>query len=547
MFRYMESVQPTPRFLTRMELSPKGALAGLIAVSAAIRLLLAGSLGPGNDEAYHYLFTLHPAGGYFDHPPMLAWVERIGLVVASGAPNILAMRLGFIAMFAGSTWILARLTNRLFPDQPWSGFWAGLALNLTAYYGVAAATFALPDGPLLFFWLLTLDRLAEAAALPDSWSRWAAVGVAWGFALLSKYHAVFLPAGAVLFALIHRPARGWLVKPGPWLAAGLGLAIFSPVIVWNASHGWASFVFQGGRASADARWQPWLLGLAMAEQAGYLLPWIWFPLVLCLIAAVRASRGAGAVSEKFLLSQAVIPLALFAVVAMRGRVLPHWSLIGLVAMFPLLGVRWATRRAADPRKFVRKLAAPVIIPPVLILLVVAQARWDWLSRVGLARFPSIAKSADPTLDLKGWADVARILEQRGYLDQPRNFLMTTRWYQTGQLAFAAGAKLDSACFSPYDARGFAYWSKRDEWVGRDAILVTIDDMETDPRHFRRWFDSVEPIDKVVIERGGEPVRSFGIFLCRRQRGPYPFANLTPAEIKRRSQVAQALKAGNASH
>ena len=80
--------------------------------------------------------------------------------------------------------------------------------------------------------------------------------------------------------------------------------------------------------------------------------------------------------------------------------------------------------------------------------------------------------------------------------------MTTRWYQTGQLAFATSAKLESACYSPYDARGFAYWSEREDWVGRDAVLVTIDDMETDPRHFRRWFDSVEPIDEIVIERGG---------------------------------------------
>ena len=67
--------------------------------------------------------------------------------------------LAFIALFAGSTWLLARLTTRCYGEL--AGFLAALALNLTAYYGLAASTFALPDGPLLFFWLLTIDRLSD--------------------------------------------------------------------------------------------------------------------------------------------------------------------------------------------------------------------------------------------------------------------------------------------------------------------------------------------------------------------------------------------------
>ena len=48
-----------------------------------------------------------------------------------------------------------------------AGFLAALALNLTGYYGLAASMFALPDGPLLFFWLLTLDRLSLAVDEPE--------------------------------------------------------------------------------------------------------------------------------------------------------------------------------------------------------------------------------------------------------------------------------------------------------------------------------------------------------------------------------------------
>ena len=149
---------------------------------------------------------------------------------------------------------MARLTSRFY--GPRAGFLAALALNLSAYYTAAAGTFALPDGPLLFFWLLTLDRLAVALDAPGRPWPWVAVGLAWGGALLSKYHAVFLPAGTLLYLLLEPSARPWLRRPGPYLAVVVGLLVFSPVIWWNATHEWISFAFQGGRALGAVRFRP---------------------------------------------------------------------------------------------------------------------------------------------------------------------------------------------------------------------------------------------------------------------------------------------------
>ena len=137
-------------------MAPKQALWILIAGSALIRLMCALSLGLGNDEAYHFLYAAHPALSYYDHPPMMAWVQLVALTL-SGTTAAWAVRIGFIALFGASTWLLARITTRSY--GPWAGFLAAFALNVTGYYGLAAATFALPDGPLLFFWLLTIDRL----------------------------------------------------------------------------------------------------------------------------------------------------------------------------------------------------------------------------------------------------------------------------------------------------------------------------------------------------------------------------------------------------
>jgi hypothetical protein len=50
------------------------------------------------------------------------------------------------------------------------------------------------------------------------------------------------------------------------------LVIFLPVLVWNAGHGWVSFLFQGGRTGGALH--PFGPIVALAGQAVFLLPWM---------------------------------------------------------------------------------------------------------------------------------------------------------------------------------------------------------------------------------------------------------------------------------
>ena len=146
-------------------MTSRQALWAVIGVSTTLRLAWAASLGADTNEAYYYLYTRHPDWSYFDHPPMVAIVGACGMKLTGDMSSVIwGLRAGFIALFAGSTWLLAWLTSRFF--GPRSGVLAALALNATGYYGLVVGTIAQPDGPLLFFWLLTLDRLAVALATP---------------------------------------------------------------------------------------------------------------------------------------------------------------------------------------------------------------------------------------------------------------------------------------------------------------------------------------------------------------------------------------------
>ena len=89
-------------------------LALVIGISLVLRLLWAALIMPTIDEGYHYLYAVHPDWSYFDHPPMVMVVIRAGLELCGGAVHNLSLRLGFVLMFAGSTWVLARFTAHWF-------------------------------------------------------------------------------------------------------------------------------------------------------------------------------------------------------------------------------------------------------------------------------------------------------------------------------------------------------------------------------------------------------------------------------------------------
>lgn len=510
----MEATQPilavAPKAIpVRLSDPWRRALWSLIALTAAGRLAIAATLGPGHDEAYYYLYTLHPAWSYHDHPPMVALVEGLGLALTGGGASTLGLRLGFVLTFAASTWLLARITSRWYGRQ--AGFLAALALNATGFFGLAVGTFAVPDGPLLLFWILTLGTLFEAIERPERLRGWMAVGLAWAGALLTKYHAVFLPVGAVLYLAAEPRARAVLRRPGPYLALAIGMLAVLPVVFWNQAHGWASFAFQAKRA-AGGHLRFDTLAAALGGQVLYLFPWMWLGLVAVLVATLRRWRHSDRFA-RFLVCQAVVPLIAFVAVACRREVLPHWSLIGFVALFPLLGRSWARRRDANPKPVARRLTWAVAAPWIVAAVAVVH------ERTGILPIPP---KQDPTRETAVWRSIADELRRRGLTGNADQPLVSSLWFQSGQLAFALGGETPVLCYHPHDARGFAWWSEPAEWVGKDAILVALDRRSIEPGYLEKWYRRIEPLGAFTVERGGRPLREVRLFRCVAQTRPFPF-------------------------
>ena len=489
---------------------PRSQLIVLILLTLILRLGWAASLETGQDEAYHFLYTVHPDWSYFDHPPMLMYVARFGIAAFGGWLHPLSVRFGFVLLFAGSTWIMFRWTARWYGES--AGLYAALALNLSAYYTAAAGAFVLPDGPLLFFALLTMWRVSEALiGTPGRILPWVWVGLACAGAMLSKYHAIFLPLGALAYVILTPSARWNLRTMGPYLAAGIGFLGLVPVLVWNSQHDWASFGFQTARAVGGTFQLRGLVVMLFGPMA-LLLPWIWYTMAVILIKRVPTFHSSSGI-DRLLLCQALVPLGLFTAVSCTRPILPHWPLMGFLPLFPLVGLEWATRSLSEPVVVRRWLVFMSTFLLVIAGAFLAQARF------GVVDLPF----RDPCIEISGWESVGKELDSRGLVDRPNTFLFSNVWFDSGQIAFAVRNRIPVACYRQGDARGFAYWSRPEDWLGKDGILLLDADQPEDlSQDYEPYFRSVTPLPSIRMTRGGRPFRLVRVYLCSEQLRPFPF-------------------------
>ena len=92
------------------------------------------------------------------------------------------------------------------------------------------------DPPLIFFWTLTL-WLVYRAVSEDRTTDWYAAGVALACGLLSKYAMGYVVLTVCLFLATSPRHRHWLRRKEPYAMLAIGMAGFSPVIIWNLYHG----------------------------------------------------------------------------------------------------------------------------------------------------------------------------------------------------------------------------------------------------------------------------------------------------------------------
>ena len=320
----------------------------VVAALIVVRGIVAAVTPLAFDEAYYWQWSKNLAWGYYDHPPMIAFIIRAGTALfgdTSFGVRIVTLLLSIVATVA--VW---RAGAILLEDE-YGGALAALVFNAMPMIGVEMLV-ATPDAPqiaaaaVLFYVLAKLVQTGNG-----QW--WIAAGVVSGFALLSKYTGFFLGLGMLFWLLAVPSQRRWLLSFWPYLGGAIAFLMFAPVVLWNADHDWLSFRLQFGRVGSGGFTLRYL-GEFLAGQIGLASPFIAILGVAGLVSIARARDP-----ERALIAALMVPaLVFFFWQSLRNRVQGNWPsflypafAVAAVAAYlsPALqswrGLRWSARAA----------------------------------------------------------------------------------------------------------------------------------------------------------------------------------------------------------
>jgi 4-amino-4-deoxy-L-arabinose transferase-like glycosyltransferase len=380
----------------------------VIAAMTALRIVYASLIDLRTDEAYYWTWSKEYALSFLDHPPMISWFIRFGTAIF-GDTNLGVRFAGIVAMLVTQL-LLADIARRVTHDIR-AIVLALLMPEAALYYGLLMAKVA-PDTALIPFAVAMLWALVRLAESNDQrW--WLAAGLFGGLSLLSKFTVVMLLPAVLAFMLV--PDWRWrqLRSLYPWLAALIAAIVFSPVLIWNVQHDWASFRFQAVRATSAHEFSLRTVGDYIGLQWG-LVGFVLLPVVLSGLAltAWRGYRTREPVA--ILLSTAVIvPCLYFLWKSLTLRVGDTWPMFmwpaGFaaaainIAMLPREG--WPARMVKPAIKWANAGIVTGIATVVLVFLYYVAAPWNFIGRAdpigGEAGYEAVVARVEAELQKTG--------------------------------------------------------------------------------------------------------------------------------------------------
>jgi dolichol-phosphate mannosyltransferase len=485
-----------------------------------LRFVSAATIDLSPQESYYWNYSIHPDLSYLDHPPMVAWLIRAGTLLLGKSE--IGVRIGGLWLVVVSTWLINALGRLWFSRR--AGLWAALLFQVIPAYFIYGLIIT-PDVPLICFWLFTI-YLVSIAVLKDRPSAWYGAGAGLGFAMLSKYTALFLVPSALLFLIADRAHRKWLLRKEPYLAFFLSLIIFSPVVLWNYQHQWASFAFQFNRRLAGEEYQshaydPELLISyarhslieSLGIQVGAFFVTFLAVLVLSFAVALYFTIKDEGSRWKFCLFFSFPILVFFAVYSIGSKVNANWPLPGYLALLIAAHTCYRYLRFKSGHRFKivqrKMLVFSLYGPPILYVLALFHLTL-------VMPFVPVNKS------FTGWRELGKTVEQEKATietekDKTTFIFGMDRYNITSELTFYMQDFKDVSSLSRKllgkNALGFELWHSRVPLPGSNALAVNADfppDIALLQQHFLRVD---EQVTVVPIVRRGKIVRRFYVVRC----------------------------------
>lgn len=481
----------------------------VVVLVASLIQLAVGALGPlDGDETLYWEWARHLAWGYFDHPPGIALLIRVGVELFG--VNAFGVRCMAVLANLGGALIVITLARRHGGDRAALGAaliiscipiltnWLMLATPDTALFLTAMGVLLLVDNALR-------ERRASAASL--RW--WLFAGFVLGLAALAKELAILLPIGIALACLTHKELRPRLAEPGPYLACLASAVMIVPLVLWNRDHGWVllQFVLQRGLGAEHGG----AFGRALefvGGQAGLVSPLLF---VLLAIAVFRTLRDHRDPRRHLLAVSALVTFGWFAIAALRHQMEVNWVMMAYPPAAILLAV------GTEGRVSRRWLTASLALGGSLVLLFYLHTA---------VRILPLSPFGDPIRRGHGWQEVAgRVDAARSAVSTRAMWIAANRFQDASQLAFhlkghpfVFSLNIQSRA-NQYDFwPGFAQQAK----PGDGLILVLDDSVEaTIARDLTPYFDRISPGERVVAGGAQPTLVPKRIWILEHWQGGWP--------------------------
>ncbi|NOQ97092.1 MAG: hypothetical protein GQ561_02930 [Calditrichae bacterium] len=393
----------------------------VILIIFVLRILIAAAMNLVPDETYYWDWSRFLSMGYFDHPPMVAWLVFMATSVLGD--TFWAIKAVPLLGGLGISIILFFLSKRYLTSE--TGIIILLILvNFTLVFAIGGLILT-PDIPMVFFWTMGLLLAYQALFEEKQWA-WPALGIVAGLGLLSKYTFVLFGLTIFLFMLSDSSYRKLFLSWKPWIAFVLSVIVFSSNLIWNLQNSWISFAFQlGSRSGQPDFWKRMTYFLEyIGAEIGLLSPFIFIALIIATLLIFRQYSKNHEL--RFLLFFTYVPLVFFAIFSWRSRIEPNWPAPALIAA--ILLVIWFWEKSRDNPRLIRFINFAIIFSLFTTVIITLH---------GIFPFLPIAAEKDRTSAQRGWKEfIAQVNDVRQRENPKLNYPLIANSYQiTSMLAF----------------------------------------------------------------------------------------------------------------
>jgi len=460
-----------------------------ISFVAVLRLLISPYIGLGVDEAHYVLYALNLDWSYFDHPPLVGWVQYIFTSLFGlnefGA-RVSAVLIGFL-----SSIFLYKLLYQI--DKSATKAFIGVLALYASFIFNALFLMLMPD-TLLFLLIIPIIFSVIAIEQDGSLKNWIILGILLGLAGLSKYTAILFIVPIVLYVLIKKRYE-LFYNPKIIVTIIIALVIISPVIFWNIKHEWISFTYQSSHVvgSEHIHWGSFFKSLA--AQLGAYNP---FLVPLAFYGLYKAFRS----SNDTLLLAALFGLTLiifFTYASLYKTALPHWSALFYMLFIPI-GSYYIFEKSK--KYLIFAIAFGLLLSGVayaeLVFKFIPQPDYKSLHR-----------------DIYGWDTIMK-RANAVMKEQHANAIAVTNWTLASRAMFY-NQKFNSKVYL-IDKRNdqFDLWEDKNE-IGKNLLFINTHFFHKNIQKYVQC-DMVRTVDVFDINLNNNKVNSIELVMCNNFQG-----------------------------